>query len=212
MYSSETRISLHRPIPAPSHSLLFSVLFLSFFISQITNKQCLRFYANNPPNSKTMANSSLSTPFAPPHPRYRNRFPQHSHNNTNSPHFKHLNLTPSFLLTVSPSSHFRLFAFPPRRPNFALQALDSDAPNQVPLPLAIRFVASFSHCLTLSTVRRDQLAVGEVKATSNGIRSPPNSPPPPIFRFCCCKCRKSHSMLGTFYPETKPLSPLSPGW
>ncbi|XP_027909260.1 maltose excess protein 1, chloroplastic-like isoform X1 [Vigna unguiculata] len=77
-----------------------------------------------------MATSFLSTPFAPPHPRHRNRFQQHSHS-TDLPQFKHLNLTrSSFLLTVSPSSHFRLFAFPPRRSNFAVQALDSDAPNQ----------------------------------------------------------------------------------
>ncbi|ESW03466.1 hypothetical protein PHAVU_011G016500 [Phaseolus vulgaris] len=72
-----------------------------------------------------MASSLLSTPLAPPYPRYRNRFQQHSHT-TNFPQFKHLNLT----LTVSPSSRFRLFAFPPRRPDFALQALDSGAGNQ----------------------------------------------------------------------------------
>jgi len=91
-----------------------------------------------------MATSFLSTPFAPPHPRHRNRFQQHSHS-TDLPQFKHLNLTrSSFLLTVSPSSHFRLFAFPPRRSNFAVQALDSDAPNQVPLPLRTQFVASYS--------------------------------------------------------------------
>lgn len=99
-----------------------------------------------------------STPFAftPLHLRSRLQQQQH-HHNANFPQFKYLAPSPHnpfFLLNVSPSSQFRpFFAFPRQRPNFAIKALDSDAANQVPLPLHILlFIAFLIYSLTLSIV------------------------------------------------------------
>ncbi|TKY67912.1 Maltose excess protein 1 [Spatholobus suberectus] len=81
-------------------------------------------HANNLLKFKPMAKSYLSTP---PYPR------SHQHKNDNFPQFKYLTPSlprphhnPLFLLNISASSQF---AFPRRRSNFAIAALDSGAPH-----------------------------------------------------------------------------------
>ncbi|RDX89590.1 Maltose excess protein 1, chloroplastic, partial [Mucuna pruriens] len=93
--------------------------------------------SNNPLKFKPMAKCYISTPFAP------------LRHNANFSQFKYLTPSfscplhnPLFLLNISASSHF---VFPRRRPNLAVEAFDSDAPNQHSLKGSVNVGTNESH-------------------------------------------------------------------